>query len=147
MNCRYCTNPLTHTFVDLGSAPPSNNYLTADNLKQPELWLPLRVLVCDECFLVQTEDFSRAENLFTDEYAYFSSFSSSWLDHAQKYVSEMITQFSLNSSSMVIEIAANDGYLLQYVSQAGIPCIGVEPTAGTAKAARKKGLKIVEEFF
>jgi hypothetical protein len=147
MNCRYCTNPLTHTFVDLGSAPPSNNYLTADNLKQPELWLPLRVLVCDECFLVQTEDFSRAENLFTDEYAYFSSFSSSWLDHAQKYVSEMITQFSLNSSSMVIEIAANDGYLLQYVRQAGIPCIGVEPTAGTAKAARKKGLKIVEEFF
>lgn len=147
MNCRYCKNSLNHTFLDLGSAPPSNNYLTPENLKKPEIWLPLRVLVCEHCHLVQTEDFSAAENLFSADYAYFSSFSKSWLDHARQYVTTMIDRFSLDSTSQVIEIAANDGYLLQYVLQAGIPCLGIEPTAGTARAAREKGLDIIEDFF
>jgi len=147
MNCRHCKNSLKYTFLDLGSAPPSNNYLSPKNLKDPELWLPLRVMVCDLCCLVQTEDFSAAENLFTAEYAYFSSFSRTWLDHARSYVTTMVDRFSLDSKSRVIEIAANDGYLLQYVRQAGIPCLGIEPTAGTAMVAREKGLDIIEEFF
>ena len=147
MNCRYCKTLLKHTFVDLGSAPPSNNYLTTESLKKPEQWLPLRVMVCEQCHLVQTEDFSTAENLFTEDYAYFSSFSKTWLDHAGRYVTAMVDRFSLDRKSKVIEIAANDGYLLQYVHQAGIPCLGVEPTAGTARAAREKGIEIIEEFF
>jgi 2-polyprenyl-3-methyl-5-hydroxy-6-metoxy-1,4-benzoquinol methylase len=147
MLCRHCHNQLYHVFVDLGSAPPSNAYLTADDLKKPEKWFPLRVLVCERCWLVQTEDFAQADELFNADYAYFSGFSTSWLEHSQRYVQQMMERFSLTSSSHVVEVAANDGYLLQYVKAAGIPCTGIEPTASTAAAARAKGIEIVENFF
>jgi SAM-dependent methyltransferase len=147
MKCRHCHAPLTLTFVDLGSAPPSNAYLSEADLKKAELWYPLRVLVCSDCRLVQTEDYAGASEIFTDSYAYFSSYSRSWLEHAERYVSAMVERFGLSERSLVVELAANDGYLLQYVQARGIPCIGIEPTASTAKAARAKGIHIIEEFF
>ena len=147
MKCRHCRAELKLTFVDLGSAPPSNAYLTIEKLQNPEKWFPLRVLVCEQCWLVQTEDFAQADELFDADYAYFSAFSSSWLAHSERYVSDMAQRFSLNEQSNVVEIAANDGYLLQYVKARGIPCTGIEPTASTAQAARAKGIDIVEEFF
>lgn len=147
MNCRHCGTPLEISFIDLGSAPPSNGYLTQQTLHQPEIWFPLRVMVCGKCWLAQTEDFASADSLFSSEYAYFSSYSSTWLEHAHQYVLDMTEKFKLNKQSKVVEIAANDGYLLQYFLEAGIPCLGIEPTAGTAQAARDKGLMIVEEFF
>lgn len=147
MRCRHCGAQLSLTFLDLGSAPPSNAYLSPAGLRAPETWYPLRLLVCETCWLVQTEDHAGREALFTDDYAYFSSFSSSWLAHARAYVEAMRSRFGLGASSLVSEIAANDGYLLQYVKQAGIPCYGVEPTASTAAAARKLGIEVVERFF
>ncbi|MCW7490391.1 class I SAM-dependent methyltransferase [Leptospira meyeri] len=133
--------------IDLGSSPPSNAYLTETKLHEPEKWFPLRVLVCESCWLVQTEDFASADELFDSEYAYFSGFSSSWLEHSMTYVNQMISLFDLNHDSHVVEVAANDGYLLQYVKANKIPCTGIEPTASTAKAAREKGIDIVEDFF
>jgi SAM-dependent methyltransferase len=133
--------------VDLGSAPPSNAYLTEASLHEPETWYPLRVVVCERCWLVQTEDFARAEDLFDADYAYFSSHSSSWLAHAERYVAAAVDRFGLTDASHVVEIAANDGYLLQYFQARGIPCTGVEPTASTASAARALGLSFVEDFF
>ena len=147
MRCRHCNKKLTLSLVDLGTAPPSNAYLTEDRLDHPELWFPLRVLVCDSCWLVQTEDFARADELFDSDYAYFSGFSSSWLAHSERYVVAMVEHFELGKDSHVVEIAANDGYLLQYFKSQGIPCTGVEPTTSTAAAARKKGISIVEDFF
>lgn len=147
MNCRHCASPLLLPLVDLGSAPPSNAYLTEKTLKAPEKWFPLRVLVCEKCWLVQTEDFADAHELFDSEYAYFSGFSTSWLAHSERYVADMAARFGLTAASHVVEVAANDGYLLQYVKARGIPCSGVEPTASTAAAARQKGIEIVEEFF
>lgn len=147
MKCRHCNTELTLPLVDLGSSPPSNAYLTQKTLKAPEKWFPLNVLVCQSCWLVQTEDFAGAEELFDAEYAYFSSFSSSWLAHAKHYVETIVERFGLTDKSMVIEVAANDGYLLQYVKEKNIECLGVEPTTSTANAAREKGIDIVEEFF
>jgi len=147
MKCRHCGASLELPLADLGSAPPSNAYLTEQTLHAPEKWFPLRVLVCENCWLVQTEDFSRAHELFDAEYAYFSGFSSSWLAHCERYVSDMAARFALDTNSHVIEVAANDGYLLQYVRARGIPCTGVEPTASTAAAARARGIPIVEDFF
>jgi SAM-dependent methyltransferase len=147
MKCRHCDSDLTLPMVDLGSAPPSNSYLTKQTLHAPEKWFPLRVLVCEACWLVQTEDFAQAEELFNANYAYFSGFSTSWLAHSERYVNDMSARFSLGAQSHVLEIAANDGYLLQYVKARGIPCTGVEPTASTAAAARAKGIDIVEAFF
>jgi SAM-dependent methyltransferase len=147
MKCRHCSADLTTSFIDLGSAPPSNAYLTEQDLRAPEKWFPLRVLVCTECWLVQTEDYAEADELFDADYAYFSSFSTTWLAHAERYVAEMTDRFGLNAASDVVEVAANDGYLLQYVKDRGIPCLGVEPTAGTAAAARGKGIAIIEDFF
>lgn len=147
MKCRHCRSELNTTFVDLGSAPPSNAYLTDHTLHTPEKWFPLRVLVCTECWLAQTEDFAEASDLFDADYAYFSSFSTTWLRHAERYVTDMTDRFRLNAASHVIEVAANDGYLLQYVKERGIPCLGVEPTTSTANAAREKGIQIVEDFF
>ncbi len=117
------------------------------DLRAPETWFPLRLLVCESCWLVQTEDYAGREALFTKDYAYFSSFSSSWLAHAKLYVQNMIGRFALDSQKRVVEIAANDGYLLQYVQEAGIPCFGIEPTTSTAQAARDKGIEIFERFF
>lgn len=147
MNCRHCRAPLVHSFVDLGSAPPSNAYLTEESLKRIEKWFPLRVLVCDACWLVQTEDFTGAGELFDADYAYFSAVSTSWLSHCERYVGHVAERFGLGPASHVVEVAANDGYLLQYVAGRGIPCTGVEPTASTAAAARARGIDIVEEFF
>lgn len=147
MHCRHCGAPVTLPLADLGTAPPSNAYLSAEALHAPERWYPLRVLVCERCWLVQTEDFAQAHELFDAEYAYFSSYSSSWLAHAQAYVEAMVQRFALGPHSRVVEIAANDGYLLQYVAARGIPCLGVEPTASTAAAARAKGIPVVERFF
>lgn len=147
MKCRHCGAPLRHPFLDLGASPPSNAYLTAAQLQAPETWFPLRVLVCDSCWLVQTEDYAGREALFTEEYAYFSSTSTSWLKHSEAYVTAMRQRLGLGPQSCVVEIAANDGYLLQYVKAAGIPCYGIEPTRSTADAARAKGIDIVEEFF
>lgn len=147
MKCRHCAAPLELTFVDLGSAPPSNAYLAEPALRAPEKWFPLRVLVCEQCWLVQTEDFARADELFDAEYAYFSGFSTSWLAHSECYVDDMAARFALGGGSHVVEVAANDGYLLQYVKARGIPCTGIEPTASTAAAARAKGIPIVEDFF
>ncbi|NWD47236.1 class I SAM-dependent methyltransferase [Pseudomonas gingeri] len=147
MNCRGCGTPLVLPLIDLGTSPPSNAYLRADQLEQAEPWVPLKVAVCQSCWLVQTEDYTRADMLFDADYAYFSSFSSTWLAHAERYVAEMVERFGLNRDSRVVEVAANDGYLLQYVAGRGIPCLGVEPTRSTAQAARDKGLEIRELFF
>jgi len=147
MKCRHCGSELKAPLVDLGSAPPSNAYLTEQKLHAPEKWFPLRVLVCEQCWLAQTEDFAQANELFDAEYAYFSGFSSSWLTHSEHYVVDMASRFGLTVDSHVVEIAANDGYLLQYVKARGIPCTGIEPTASTAAAARQKGIPIVERFF
>ena len=147
MKCRHCASELRLPFLDLGSAPPSNAYLSETALRAPETWYPLRLLVCESCWLVQTEDHAGREQLFADDYAYFSSYSSSWLAHAQAYVQAMHTRYGLHAGSCVAEVAANDGYLLQYVQQAGVPCYGIEPTASTAAAARARGIEIVERFF
>jgi hypothetical protein len=147
MKCRHCAAAVTLPFMDLGTAPPSNAYVAADALSAPESYYPLRVLVCTRCWLVQTEDFARAEELFSADYAYFSSVSRSWLEHAANYSSAIATRLGLNKSSMVIEVAANDGYLLKNFVAAGIPCLGIEPTASTAAAAESIGVPIVREFF
>lgn len=147
MKCRHCAAELSFQLIDLGSAPPSNAYLTAISLRRPEKWFPLKVLVCQECWLVQAESYSRASELFNDEYAYFSSFSDAWLAHSRDYVESTIQRFGLGTSSYVIEVASNDGYLLQFVKERGIPCLGIEPTASTANAARQKGIETVERFF
>ena len=147
MKCRHCTQTLHLSFLDLGSAPPSNAYLTTDSVQAPEVWYPLRLLACHNCWLVQTEDHTGRDALFTDDYAYFSSFSSSWLAHAKNYVNAMQLRFGLGTHSQVVEVASNDGYLLQYVQAAGVPCYGIEPTASTAAAAKAKGIDVVERFF
>ena len=147
MKCRHCGAELRLPFIDLGTAPPSNAYLTREQLNEPEKWYPLRVLVCERCWLVQTEDYVGAGDLFTDDYAYFTSVSTTALDHARDYVAAMCERLRLGPASLVAEIAANDGYLLQYVQQRGIPCYGIEPTKSTAAAARQKGIRIVEAFF
>ena len=147
MKCRHCQAELTLPFIDLETAPPSNSYLTSAQLSAPEKWYPLRVFTCTSCWLVQTEDYAHFEEMFSSDYAYFSSFSSSWLSHAERYVEEMAGRFDLGPASLVIEVASNDGYLLQYVKGKGIPCLGVEPTHSTAQAARGKGIAVVEKFF
>lgn len=147
MKCRHCSQSEFWPFLDLGTAPPSNSYVSAEALSQPELWYPLVIRTCSHCLLVQTEDFASRETFFSDSYAYFSSFSTSWLNHAKAYVDTMASRFSLGASSRMVEIAANDGYLLQYAKARGIQCLGVEPTASTAAAAREKGIEIVEDFF
>ncbi|WP_027390791.1 class I SAM-dependent methyltransferase [Chrysiogenes arsenatis] len=147
MNCRHCGTPLIQTFLDLGFAPPSNAYLTKSDLNRPETYYPLKVKVCEQCWLVQTEDYAKADVLFTSEYAYFSSTSSSWLAHAKQYADAITKDLKLNSESHVIEIASNDGYLLRNFLVAGIPCLGIEPTDSTADAAEQHGIPVLREFF
>ena len=147
MKCRHCANQLEHTFLDLGFAPPSNAYLNAEELSDPEVHYPLLVKVCDQCWLVQTEDYARREELFRADYAYFSSTSSGWLDHSARYVDMVVDRLSLGPDSFVIEVACNDGYLLKNVLAAGIPCLGIEPTASTAAAAEALGIPVSREFF
>ncbi|WP_300156645.1 class I SAM-dependent methyltransferase [Solidesulfovibrio sp.] len=147
MNCRNCRTPLREVFLDLGSAPPSNAYLTEAALRTPETAFPLRLFVCHNCFLVQTEDYAGAEALFTPDYAYFSSVSSSWCAHAARYAAMIRELLGLGPDSLVVEAASNDGYLLRHFLEAGVPCLGVEPTAGTAEAAEKLGIPVLREFF
>jgi hypothetical protein len=147
MNCRHCQSELTLTMLDLGSAPPSNAYLTLETLSCPEKYYPLRVLVCTECWLAQTDDYTQADELFDANYAYFSSTSTGWLDHAAQYAEKMTLLLGLTQQSMVIEVASNDGYLLKNFVAAGIPCLGIEPTASTAAAAEQLGITVMREFF
>lgn len=147
MNCRHCHTSLEHVFLDLGFAPPSNAYLKVEDLTKPELYFPLKLYVCTHCWLVQTEDYARADELFTCDYAYFSSVSQSWLDHAARYAEKIKERLRLNSDSFVIEIASNDGYLLRNFVAGGIPCLGIEPTACTAEAACEIGIPVLREFF
>lgn len=147
MNCRHCGAQLTHTFLDLGFAPPSNAYLSADALNCPEVYYPLRLKICEQCWLVQTEDYAEAGQLFDRDYAYFSSTSTSWLAHAAAYAAEMTRRFGLDRNSLVLEIASNDGYLLKNFVASGIPCLGVEPTESTATVAEKLGIPVIREFF
>lgn len=146
-SCRHCGSLLQQEVIDLGHQPPSNAYLTAEQLLLPELTYPLKVYVCTDCWLVQLPAHAAAEELFTADYAYFSSTSESWCAHAQRFVEQAVEQLELGPKSLVVEIASNDGYLLQYVQQRGIPCLGIEPTQATANAARNRGIETIERFF
>jgi len=147
MQCRFCKNPLSHIFIDLVNSPPSNSFLNAEQLNEPEVFYPLKVFVCDKCFLVQLDEYKKSDAIFNSEYVYFSSFSTSWLAHAKQYTEMMTRRFGLNSQSQVIEIASNDGYLLQYFVEKKIPVLGIDPTKNTAEAALKKGVTTITEFF
>jgi 2-polyprenyl-3-methyl-5-hydroxy-6-metoxy-1,4-benzoquinol methylase len=147
MRCRFCNNELSFEFVDLVNAPPSNSYLTFEQLNEPEVFYPLRLFVCSHCMLVQIDEYKKSAEIFNNEYAYFSSFSISWLKHCEKYVEQIITRLGLNENSLVLEVASNDGYLLQYFKEHQIPCLGIEPTANTAEVAKKKGIETIVEFF
>ena len=147
MNCRHCEAPLKHIFLDLGFAPPSNAYLTSSDLTRPEKYYPLKVMICDQCWLAQTEDYAQADELFDSEYAYFSSTSTGWLAHASAYAKKIIDELHLSKNSFVIEVASNDGYLLKNFVVNQIPCLGIEPTASTAAAAEAIGIPVLREFF
>ncbi|AZB71586.1 class I SAM-dependent methyltransferase [Synechococcus elongatus] len=145
--CRHCGALLSHEVIDLGHQPPSNAYLSVEQLLLPEITYPLKVYVCTECWLVQLPAHAAAEDLFTADYAYFSSTSQSWCAHAERFVTAAIAKLGLGPHSQVVELASNDGYLLQYMQQRGIPCLGIEPTHATAIAARVKGIETIERFF
>ena len=147
MKCRFCNTQLKYEFIDLVNAPPSNSFLTKEQLNEPEIFYPLRLFVCENCFLVQIDEYKKSDEIFNDKYAYFSSFSKTWLEHARKYAEMMTERFQLTADSFVVETASNDGYLLQYFKEKKIPCMGIEPAENTAEAARKKGIEVITEFF
>lgn len=147
MTCRHCNNNLTIEFVDLNNSPAANSYLSKEELTNPEIFYPLKVFVCEKCFLVQIEEHKKSHDIFNSNYAYFSSYSKEWLSHVKKYVNMITQKQNLTSNSFVIEIASNDGYLLQYFKKQDIPCLGIEPTTNTAKVAKEKGINVIEEFF
>lgn len=147
MKCRFCGTPLHDVFLDLGSAPPSNAFLSAEMLNSPETWFPLKLFTCSKCRLVQVDEVQSHTALFPSDYVYYSSFSSSWLEHSERYVEQAVSRLGLNGESFVMEVASNDGYLLQYVADRGIPCVGIEPTDGAASAAREKGIETISRFF
>jgi hypothetical protein len=147
MKCRHCATQLEHIFLNLGFAPPSNAYLSVAALKKPEIYYPLKINVCHQCWLVQTEDYAEASQLFTDDYAYFSSTSSGWLNHARDFAQEAASEFGLGKKSFVLEVASNDGYLLKNFLRAKIPCLGVEPTMSTAAVAETAGIPVIRKFF
>ncbi|MCP5020258.1 MAG: class I SAM-dependent methyltransferase [bacterium] len=144
--CRACSTPLEHTFVDLGKSPPCEAFLRADQLEQGEIFYPLHALVCSECFLVQLKDYVDADSIF-DDYAYFSSFSDSWLEHARQYCADMTERFGLTRDSFCVEVASNDGYLLQNFVRAKIRCLGIEPSWTVAEAALEVGVPSMQQFF
>ncbi len=146
MNCRFCKTLLKNVFIDLSNSPPSNSYLTLKQLNEPELFYPLRVHICHECKLVQVDGHKKENDIFNKDYLYFSSYSTSWLSHAKQYAMMITDRLSLNESSLVTEIASNDGYLLQYFNESNI-CLGIEPASSTAKIAKEKGIKVIEDFF
>ncbi|MEO8583926.1 MAG: class I SAM-dependent methyltransferase [Flavitalea sp.] len=147
MQCRFCKTELEHVFIDLINSPASNSFLTKEQLNEPEVFFPLKVYTCHNCFLVQVDEYKKSDAIFDSNYAYFSSYSTSWLAHAKKYTELMTDRFGFNEASQVIEIASNDGYLLQYFKEKNIPVMGVEPTANTAEVAIEKGIKTIVEFF
>jgi SAM-dependent methyltransferase len=145
-NCRFCATPLSKTFVDLGMSPLCESFLPAEKLNHMEPFYPLHVWVCESCFLVQLEEYVAPEDIFT-EYAYFSSYASSWVEHAEKYVADMVKRLALDKKSFVVELASNDGYLLQSFVRRGIPCLGIEPAANVARVAEEKGVPTLVKFF
>lgn len=147
MNCRFCQTPLTDVFIDLINSPASNSFLTREQLDEPEVFYPLKVYTCPVCFLVQLDEYKKSDAIFDSEYAYFSSFSTSWLAHAKRYVEQMIERFNLSQSAQIVEIASNDGYLLQYFREKNIPVLGIEPTTNTAAVAINKGIPTLTRFF
>ena len=147
MKCRHCGNASFIPFADLQNCPPSNAMLTGDKLCEPETYYPLVVQVCDACFLAQVDEHKSAREIFDSDYTYFSSFSRSWLEHAERFATMAIVRFGLDQRSQVVEIASNDGYLLQYFRARGVPVIGVEPTANTAQFATAKGIPTIVDFF
>ena len=147
MQCRFCKTTLEHVFIDLVNSPASNSFLTAEELNEPETFYPLKVYTCHQCFLVQVDEYKKSDSIFDSNYLYFSSYSSSWLKHASDYVDLMTDRFGYDENSLVMEVASNDGYLLQYFLKKGIKVMGVEPTANTAEVAVGKGIKTIIEFF
>ncbi|HEX5025415.1 MAG TPA: class I SAM-dependent methyltransferase [Agriterribacter sp.] len=147
MHCRFCKTQLHHVFIDLGNSPASNSFLSNEQLNEPEVFYPLKVYTCEHCFLVQVDEYKKSDAIFNSEYVYFSSYSTSWLHHARTYTELMTRRFGLTTDSKVIEIASNDGYLLQYFQQKNIPVLGIEPTANTAEVAAKKGIETIVDFF
>ena len=147
LRCRHCGSLLHQEVIDLGHQPPSNAYLSADQLGRPEITYPLKVYICSSCWLVQLPAHAAAETLFAPDYAYFSSISSSWCAHAKRFVSDAVSRLGLDQGSMVVELASNDGYLLQYVLEWQIPCLGIEPTQAAAELARQRGIPTLERFF
>ena len=147
MKCRHCKRPLKYNFLDLGCAPPSNSYLNNSNLNKAEVYYPLKIKVCNKCWLVQTVDYFKPKSFFNSQYAYFSSSSSSWLLHSKEYAKKIIKDLNLNEKSMVIEVASNDGYLLKNFIKNKIPCLGIEPTKSTADAAKKFNIPVIRKFF
>lgn len=147
MKCRFCSEMLTHEFVDLGFSPPSNAFLSPSQLNEPEIYYPLKIMVCSQCYLVQIDEFARHDEIFNADYAYFSSYSTTWLVHAKSYTEKMMQKLGLGGHSLVMEIASNDGYLLQYFKEKNIPVLGIEPTANTAAVAISKGIETTVDFF
>jgi SAM-dependent methyltransferase len=147
MQCRFCKSELNDVFIDLINSPASNSFLTTEQLNEPEIYFPLKVYTCSHCFLVQIAEYKKSNQIFDDGYVYFSSYSTSWLAHARRYTEKMIERFKISQESQVIEIASNDGYLLQYFKEKNVPVLGIEPTANTAEVARKKGIESITEFF
>ena len=147
MKCRFCGADVDCVFVDLVNAPPSNSLLSEADLNSPEIFYPLKVMICENCWLAQIEEYKKSDEIFSNDYVYYSSYSSTWVQHAKDYVEMISERLGLTSSSRVLEIASNDGYLLQFFVKKNIPCLGVEPSAGTAKAAQEKGVPSLVEFF
>ncbi|MBS1644360.1 MAG: methyltransferase domain-containing protein [Bacteroidetes bacterium] len=147
MKCRFCQADVTVEFIDLVNSPASNSFLSKEQLNEPETYYPLKVYVCSECYLVQIDEYKKSDAIFNNSYAYFSSYSTSWLAHSKNYVEKMVARFGLNSQSQVVEIASNDGYLLQYFLPYSIPVLGIEPTRNTAEVAILKGIPCITEFF
>jgi len=145
--CRSCHHSLGQPVLDLGYTAPSNSLRSQIQMESPEVSYPLRIFVCQNCWLLQTQDVVKREDLFSADYHYFSSISSSWLRHCETFVKEISSEMSLNSKSLVFEIASNDGYLLQFFKSLGVPCIGVEPTESTANESRKRGIETISDFF
>lgn len=145
--CRFCKTTLNHELIDLVNAPPSNSFLKPEQLSEPEVYFPLKLYVCDSCLLVQVDEHKAANEIFSADYVYFSSFSKSWLQHCKDYSEKMVSRFQLGTKSRVVEIASNDGYLLQYFKEKGIPTLGIEPTQSTADVAMSKGIETLVRFF
>lgn len=147
MKCRFCGTELKDVFIDMINSPASNSFLTFEQLNEPEIFYPLKVYTCPECLLVQIDEYKKSNEIFSNDYVYYSSYSKSWLEHSKRYVENMMNRFSFDQSSLIIEIASNDGYLLQYFQEKEIPVLGVEPTMNTAEVARKKGIESINDFF